>query len=270
MMQKVIRQSLVSLLLFAGVWFALSQVDWMRLFGLHRTVVEDKLGEMYWHLYSESAVFVDDDALTAPLDTLFTALCRANGIGRAQVSLHLVQNEEVNAYACPGNHLVVHTALVGACRNEAELCGVLAHELAHIEHGHVMKKLIKEVGVATLAAMMSDGGALTEVMHVLSSTAYDRSLESEADEVAVGYLLRAAVDPTALADFLLRLSEDEEDLPALAEWISTHPDSQQRSRAIRALAGREGKGQTFRRLLPQDRWEAFAAAFQPPQKPWEE
>lgn len=260
MIRRFVRQMLVSLAVFAGVLFAFSRVDWMQVFGLDHGIIEEKLGEMYWELFSESEVFVDDDTLIAPLDTLFSALCQANGIDRNEVALHLVECEEVNAYACPGNHLVVYTALVAECRSEAELCGILAHELAHIERGHVMQKLVKELGVATLAAMLADGGALTEVMQVLTSTAYDRTLEAEADDVAVHYLLAAGIDPRSFGDFLLRLSQ-EEDLPALAEWISTHPDSKKRVQAIYTLAEGEGHNSAFRSLMPEDEWEAYRLRF---------
>lgn len=259
MIQKIIRQSLVSLLVFLAVLFAFSRVDWMNLFGLRHTIIEEKLGEMYWDLFSRSETFVEDEELTAPLDTFLTALCRANGIERQRVKLHLVQSGEVNAYACPGDHLVVNTSLVEACNSGEELCGVIAHELAHIERGHVMQKLAKEFGLAALAGMLSGNGggeAFAEVMRVLSSTAYDRTLESEADRLAVTYLLRAGIDPCPFGDFLLRLAE-EENLPSLAEWISTHPDSEKRSRSIRRMATQEKGDRSFHPLMCPDEWDAY-------------
>lgn len=236
-LRKTLTQSLVSVAAFCAVLFAFSRVDWLDAFGLKETVVEDKLGELWWSLYSSDAAFVDDSLRVAEVDSLLDELCRANGIGRSSVSLHLVESEEVNAFACPGNHLVVNTALLDSCRSEAELSGVMAHELAHLTQGHVMQKLVKEVGLSALVAMTSGGGAeaLGELARVLSSTAYDRNLESEADALAVRYLLAAGIDPNGLADFLLRLS-GEEDLPALAEWVSTHPASAERARRIRRLA----------------------------------
>ena len=72
MIQKVIRQSLVSLLVFVAVLFAFSRVDWMELFGLHRSIIEEKLGDVYWELFSQSETFIDDEDLTAPLDSLRT------------------------------------------------------------------------------------------------------------------------------------------------------------------------------------------------------
>ena len=237
-LRKTLTQSLVSVAAFCAVLFAFSRVDWLNAFGLKETVVEDKLGELWWKLYSSDAVFADDPVQLTEVDELLDELCRANGIDRSSVSLHLVESEEVNAFACPGNHLVVYTALVDSCHSTAELSGVMAHELAHLTQGHVMQKLVKEIGLSALVVMTSGSGgteALGELARVLSSTAYDRTLEAEADALAVCYLQSAGIDPCALADFLLRLA-DEEDLPAFAEWISTHPASAERARRIRALS----------------------------------
>lgn len=234
-------QAAVSVAVFCGVLFAFSRVDWLNAFGLKESVVEDELGELWWELYSSDANFADNPARLAEADTLFTTLCRANGIDRSAFSLHLVENAEVNAFACPGNHLVVHTALLDSCRNRAELAGVLAHELAHLTQGHVMQKLVKELGLSALLTITSGSSgteAVGEVARVLSSTAYDRTLESEADALAVSYLRAAHIDPNGLADFLLRLSV-EDDLPALAEWVSTHPGSRERAQRIRRLAEEE-------------------------------
>ena len=230
---KTLKQAAVSVLVFGAVLFAFSRVDWLNTFGLKETVVEDKLGELWWDVYSSDAAFVDDSLRVLPVDSLLDALCRANDIDRSAIFLHLVEDEEVNAFACPGNHLVVNTALLDSCHNADELSGVMAHELAHLTQGHVMQKLVKEIGLSALVVMTSGSGGtetLGEVARVLTSTAYDRTLESEADALAVHYLLAAGID---------RLSA-EEDLPALAEWISTHPGSAERARRIRQLAA-EGK-----------------------------
>lgn len=259
-LRKTLSQATVSVAVFAVVLFGFSRVDWLNVFGLKETVVEDKLGELWWDIYSSDARFVDEPALVAPLDTLLTVLCRANDIDRSSVRLHLVQDEEVNAFACPGRHLVVHTSLVDSCRNEAELCGVLAHELAHLTQGHVMQKLAKEVGLSALVAITSGStGTETvgEVARILSSTAYDRTLESEADALAVRYLLRAGLDASAFGEFLLRLAGDD-DLPALTEWISTHPNSEARARRIGEWAAAEASGAAPARVcLPPGSWERW-------------
>lgn len=260
MVRTLIKQAFVSLLCFLAVLLVFAQVDWMRVFGLHHSIIEEKLGDVYWDLFSHSEEFIEQPEAVTPIDSMLAVLCRANGIDRNRVQLHLVQSEEINAYACPGDHLVVYTSLVGACTRPEELCGVLAHELAHITSGHVMRKLIKEIGLTTLTVLVSGNGggeAFGEVMRVLSSTAYDRSLEREADQLAITYLLQSGVDPRPLGDFLLRISADEE-LPSFAEWISTHPDSEKRSRWIYQRADELGtKKSSCAPLMTQEEWDSY-------------
>ena len=155
---KTLKQAAVSVLVFGAVLFAFSRVDWLNTFGLKETVVEDKLGELWWDVYSSDAAFVDDSLRVLPVDSLLDALCRANDIDRSAIFLHLVEDEEVNAFACPGNHLVVNTALLDSCHNADELSGVMAHELAHLTQGHVMQKLVKEIGLSALVVMTSGSG----------------------------------------------------------------------------------------------------------------
>ena len=139
-----------------------------------------------------------------------------------------------------------------------ELCGVISHEMAHMEKGHVMKKLIKEVGLSVLIGITSNGNGaevLKETAKLLSSTAYDRTLESEADAMAVSYLMKAAIDPQPFADFLYRLSEEEEQLPSMTEWISTHPESKQRSEKIIDLA--RGSEVEYEPILDYRTWDSL-------------
>lgn len=115
MIKKILLQSLVSVVLFLAVLFSFSRVDWLSVFDLRETVIEEKLGDMYWDLYSGSAVFVESDTVIAPLDSLLLHLCEANDIERDKIKLHVVQSDEVNAFAFPDNHLVVFTSLIAKC-----------------------------------------------------------------------------------------------------------------------------------------------------------
>lgn len=255
-MIKILKQALVSLLLFGAVLFGFSRVNWLSVFHLERDVVEEKLGKLYWDMFSKTETFVEDEEVLQPVDSLLAHICAKNGIEKP-VRLHIIRSEEVNAFAFPDRHLVIFSALIADCKNEMELCGVMAHEIAHIEKGHVMKKLIKEVGLSVLAKMIAgnDGGAvLKETAKLLSSTAYDRTLESEADECAVVYLSEADIDPAPLGDFLYRLSE-EEDVPSFAEWVSTHPDSKKRSSMIWEHAKRLKRTDAFREVLGTERFD---------------
>lgn len=101
MIKKIFLQSIVSAMLFLIVLFSFSRVDWLSVFDLRETVIEEKLGDMYWDLYSGSAVFLESDTVLAPLDSLLSHLCEANDIERDKIKLHVVQSNEVNAFAFP-------------------------------------------------------------------------------------------------------------------------------------------------------------------------
>lgn len=237
-MKKVIIQSLISIVTFCAVWWGISQVNWLSVFHLEETVMEEKIGEFYWDLYSEQLIFSRNKEYTNRVESQLGLLCQANDIPVDDISIHVVKSEEVNAFAFPGRHIVVNTALIEACEHDDELCGVIAHELAHIQERHVMKKVTKEMTITALTIAISNGQGselLAELVQVLSSTAYDRTYEREADATAVRYLHHADVDPMALADFLVRISSDNE-IPQFGEWISTHPDSEKRREEIKKLS----------------------------------
>jgi predicted Zn-dependent protease len=82
----------------------------------------------------------------------------------------------------------------------------------------------------------------------LSSSAYDRKLETEADLTAVGYLEKAGINPEPFANFLYRLSDETKNLPSQIYWISSHPESKERAEKIMGLI----KGKSFTKTEAKD------------------
>ncbi len=97
-----------------------------------------------------------------------------------------------------------------------------------------MKKLVKEIGLAVVITMTSGNGntqVLIESLKTLTSSAYDRSLEEDADIKAVDYLIKANINPEPFADFLYSLGSDPKTEEYLS-WISSHPYSKERAEYI--------------------------------------
>jgi predicted Zn-dependent protease len=169
--------------------------------------------------------------------------------------LHIIEKDEINAFALPDGHLVVYSGLILNVDSPEELSGVLSHEIAHIELNHVMKKLVKEVGLSVLISMTTgNGGSKTihETAKMLSGSAYDRQLEREADNKAVDYLSGANIDPEALADFLYKLSDDGDEVSNYLSWISTHPDSKERAKEIIEIS--KNRDRNNRPVLSSKTW----------------
>jgi len=236
-MRKLLVELLVLVFCIGALWLLMSKINWMSVFRVEKATqnTEVKIGEMFWNMMKSSEKEINTPAILLPLDSILDQICSKNKIDRATIKFHLLHKEDINAFSLPDNHLVVFSGLVNECENESELAGVLCHELAHLKKKHIMNKLVKEFGLSILisaSAGNGSSGTIREALKQLSSSAYDRKLESEADMTAVEYLMNAEIDPEPFANFLYRLSDKDKNLPTQLQWISNHPDSKDRAGKI--------------------------------------
>jgi predicted Zn-dependent protease len=257
-MKKIIIQVIIILASFFATWYLFTQINWMSLFKVEQLTksTEEKLGDLFWDWFNKAEKEIQNPDITDAVDSLITRISDSNKIDEKLIKLHIVQNDDVNAFALPNGHLVIYTGLISASENESELCGVICHELAHISMDHVMKKLVKEVGLSVLISMTTGNGGsdiIKETAKILSSTAYDRNLEESADYRAVDYLIAANINPEGFANFLYRLAETESSLEGHLSWISTHPGTKQRAENILEYAG--DKELTIHPVLDKITWD---------------
>lgn len=244
---------------FFTLWFVLSKIDFRTFFKINqaKNATEKNIGDLIWEQLSSNEDFIYNDSIVKTLDKLILPICEKNDINRDSLKIHIIQKDEINAFALPNNHLVVYTGLILECKNQAALQGVLGHEIAHIQKNHVMKKLSKEIGLTVLltATTVGKGGQiLSEITKVLSSTAYDRTLEKEADMMSVDYLMNANINPEKIADFMFELAQQGQSLDQLS-WIATHPESEDRANYILGyLKGKKYKKET---TISNKEWEDF-------------
>ena len=262
-MQKALLQLLSIVAIFLLLWFGLSRIDWRKKLKIEDAShsIEEKIGDLFWESISKTETEINLQSVSNPIDTIVQVLCAKNNIDNKKLKIHIIQKDEINAFALPNNHLVVYSGLINDCENEAELLGVLGHEIAHIEKHHIFKKLVKEMGLATLISLTSNGGnskAIKKAVELIASTSYDRKLESEADITSVDYLLKTEINPEPFANFLYRMSSDENGIPKQVYWISTHPESKQRAEAIVAYI--KNKSIKSKEILSKQNWEAFKNA----------
>jgi len=261
-MNKLLKEGLIILAIFFGIF--------MGIYGIYRysgvadmapeaSELETKLGELFWESIQETETIIDDPTITNPIDTLVDKICKKNKINRKKIKVHVIENSQVNAFTFPDNYLVIYTGLLDKTDNEAALAGVISHEIAHMELNHVMKKLGKEIGLAVLLTISSGGSAdmAKEAMRMLASSAYDRGMEREADQKAVDYLLKAKIDPNDFANFMYQLSLNEPDIVKNLAWISTHPETEQRSKDI--IDHAKKKKVDFEPVLHPVTWKAMKA-----------
>ncbi len=259
MVKKIILPGLLIIIAFFGLFYGLSQIDWVNEFNVKqiRSSSENKIGDLIWDEISATETVITNDSISKTLDKLLDPIFKKNKIERDSLKIHIVEKDDINAFALPNNHLVVYTGLITECKNQEALQGVLGHEIAHIENNHVMKKLSKEIGLSVLlsASTGGKGGALIkEILKSLSSSAYDRTLEKEADMTSVDYLLNANINPEPFADFMFELAQ-QKDMSDSLYWISSHPESEERAKYILDyLKGKKYKRQT---TISKTEWENY-------------
>lgn len=161
---------------------------------------------------------------------------------------HVARDDSLNAFALPGGIIVVHTGLIAATSRPEELAGVLAHEVQHVEQRHSLEAVAKQFGLRALWVIVTGdvGGTLaSEAALQLTSLRFSRDAEVEADVRGFDLLVARGIDPTGMPAFFETMQERAgAEPPAL---LSTHPASDDRSRALAARAAAL-QGRTFEPL----------------------
>ena len=236
-MTRAALQFIILVAAFLLTWFLLSKIQFTENMEIEKFSKEQekKLGELLLDGLKQSHDLIRNDSINEIVDSIFNEICRTNKIDGSQIKVLILDNSEVNAFALPGDQLVVLTGLIKYCKTPEELAGVMAHEISHIQKDHVMKKLVKEVGVAMLFVIIGGNGSfeiISEVLRTISSRAFDRDQETDADMNAVKLLANAKINPTGLSDFLFRLSQESDELADDLIILSTHPGSAERTAEI--------------------------------------
>lgn len=197
---------------------------------------------------------LDDPALQVYVASVGRRLTDAPGVRAYPYRFLVVDSSEVNAFAVPGGYVYVTRGMLAALASEAELAGVLGHEIGHVSNRDGARQLTKGLGLQALTlglAVASPGGrenagAWLQVMNGLSSLillGYSREDELEADGAAIRYLHLAGYDPRGVPAFLRRLRQRER-LGGVAYpgVLATHPDSATRLARAETLAGLASAG----------------------------
>lgn len=205
---------------------------------------QDQIGDIAWSQVDALASYCDDsDEAAAILNALATRLMGAADIAvKDEVWVSIVDAPFPNAFALPDNSIVVTDDLIALAEHPDEVTGVIAHEIGHIAHRHVMTNVIRNIGIGIFFDIVFGGAGAGQAVAIasvnLAALRYGRADETEADESGLDYLESAAIDPAALARFFDRMSELERELGAgdIPTLLASHPASEARAAAARTRA----------------------------------
>ncbi|MGH9813222.1 MAG: M48 family metallopeptidase [Candidatus Acidiferrales bacterium] len=203
-----------------------------------------------WNLYSEEREFqlgqqmaaeveasshlLRDPRVQGYVEGLVQTLVR-NSDARAPFTVRVIDSDDLNAFALPGGFLYVNTGLIMEAETEAELAGILAHEIAHVTARHATKQASKaQLFQLFSLPLIFVGGPIgygiqqgLSLAVPLSFLKFSRNAEREADYLGLQYSYQAGYDPTGLVDFLERLRESDQQ-SRLASAFSSHPMTKDR------------------------------------------
>lgn len=173
----------------------------------------------------------------------------------------IIQNDEVlNAFCTPGGYIYVYTGLIKYLDTEDQLAGVMGHEIAHADKRHTTDNLTKQYGIQMLLDVVigSNPNVATEIAKGLANLSYSRAAEKEADDASVIYLCPTGYKSDGAAGFFEKL-QTQGDGGRIPEFLSTHPNPENRIESIKQKAQEEGcntnplantQYQTFKSYLP--------------------
>lgn len=228
------------------------------------------LGAHAWQQLREQGQVIDDVQLEEYLNSMGQRIA-SNASDGHPYTFFWVDDADVNAFALPGSYIGVNTGLLLATRNENELAGVLAHEIAHEAQHHIARAYAESrrmllptvaaaLASAALAASSNGQAGEAALAGTLAASAqhqinFTRSNEQEADRVGYELLQRSGYDPQGMASFFAYLEQHSQELPGVPEFLRDHPSPAAR------LADIENRlGDSARPLKPSSEAYYFAKA----------
>jgi predicted Zn-dependent protease len=157
-----------------------------------------------------------------------------NSDSKVPFTIKVIDTDEINAFALPGGFFYVNSGLILAADNEAELAGVMAHEIAHVAACHVAREQTRSniVNLASIPLIFVPGGwAVYEATQVamgigvpLTFMKFSRNFESEADFLGMEYMYKTGYDPQSFISFFEKIEAQEKKKPGMiAKAFSSHP-----------------------------------------------
>jgi len=177
------------------------------------------------------AKIIDDPVIAEYVNRIGQNLVR-NSDAKVPFTIKVIDSEDVNAFALPGGFFFVNSGLILKADTEAELAGVMAHEIGHVAARHGTRQATRGeiANLATIPLWFVGGWAgygarqAASVLIPMGFLQFSRAFEAEADLLGLEYMYKAGYDPTAFVDFFEKVQAMEKKKPGtMSKVFSTHP-----------------------------------------------
>jgi beta-barrel assembly-enhancing protease len=194
------------------------------------------MGRSYAQQVESQVKMVNDPVVTEYINRLGQNLVR-NSDAQVPFTIKVIDSDVVNAMALPGGFFYVNSGLILAADEEAEVAGVMAHEIAHVAACHAAREMSRAnlMQMASIPLIFVGGGIgyagyeAAGIGGMLGILKFSRGFEAEADYLGIEYMYRAGYDPSAFVSFFEKVQAMEKKKPGtLAKAFDTHPQNADR------------------------------------------
>ena len=214
-----------------------------------RSQEKDMGRDAYPKLIKEFGGVYNDPRITGYVDSLGRKLAAVTETPGEDFTFTVLDNPIVNAFATPGGYVYISRGLMALADSEAELAGVMGHELGHVVARHSSQRISKATVAGALSGLLG-AGQVGQALGGLYLSSFSRYQELEADRLGVRYINRAGYDPAAMTSFLAKMransrleaqvaGRDPDDVDG-RDIMSTHPRTKERVLQAMQLAGARG------------------------------
>src|SRR5437867_974233 len=197
---------------------------------------EIRMGKQYAQQVEASVKLVQDPVVTEYVNRIGQNLVR-NSDAQVPFTIKVIDSDEVNAFALPGGFFYVNAGLILAADEEAELAGVMAHEIAHVAACHIARQMTRGTlaQLATVPLIFMGGWAVYGIYQGAGLAVpaafmkFNRGFEAEADYLGLQYMYKSGYDPQAYVNFFEKVQAQEKKKPGtMAKVFSDHPQTPDR------------------------------------------
>ncbi len=196
---------------------------------------ESAVGESVANRAKRYLPLMEDEEVLNYVREVGNKLATVAGRNDFKYEFYVVMDDRLNAFALPGGKVFVNAGAILKTKSEAELAGLLAHELSHAVLSHGFQLVSRGNLIANVTQYIPYGGTAADLI-VLD---YSRDMERQADELGTKILVSSGYAADGLHNLMVALDKEERDRPIFA-WLSTHPDTDERMRNIETLIQRNG------------------------------